>query len=125
MALKHRQPATGETVLLHSWDDRRPIPEKRGIVLVEFYAAWCTQSEAQRTTLEEVARTVGTGILVGRVDVREAPVTVRRFNVLEIPTLVLLDQSDEVNRFIGIQPSSVLLDAIANVTADTNVSPAE
>ncbi|GMV99903.1 MAG: thioredoxin [Candidatus Hydrogenedentota bacterium] len=79
-----------------------------GIVLVEFFAVWCTHSEAQRTILNRIAAGTHWGVIVARVDVEAAPAIAAQHAVRDVPTLVLFVDGVEHDRLIGLQSERTL-----------------
>ncbi len=77
-------------------------------VLVDFWAEWCAPCREVAPVLEELARTLGGRLLVAKMDTERYPATATRFGVQSIPTLVLLRSGIEVDRILGVLPSSAL-----------------
>lgn len=69
-------------------------------VVVDFWATWCGPCKVMTPLLEEVAREMPE-ITVGEVNVDENGELAMRFNVLSIPTFVIMKGGAEVARFSG------------------------
>lgn len=83
-----------------------------GVVLVDFWAPWCGPCIRQGPIIEKVAAAMAGLAKVGKCDVDKASETPARFGIKGIPTLVILKDGKEVERFSGIQPESTLIEAL-------------
>jgi thioredoxin 1 len=63
----------------------------------------------QAGILEGAAGTMGDGVTIAKVNVDENLGLAREFGVQSIPTLVLLRDGREVERFVGVQPEAALV----------------
>ena len=79
-------------------------------VLVDLWAPWCGPCRAVSPALENLARDRAGRIKLVKVNVDESPVTVGRFGVQGIPTLLVLDKGTVVARQTGAAPESALRD---------------
>ena len=80
--------------------------EKR--VLVDFFATWCGPCRMLAPIIEEIANERADALVVGKVDVDEAPELASRFGVSSIPTVVLLEKGEEIDRFVGYRPKEAV-----------------
>lgn len=85
---------------------------KSGVVLVDFFATWCGPCRMLAPVLKEVASEVEGKAQVIKVDVDQFPELAQQFNVMSIPTLVVLKDNQPVNQIIGFRPKADLVDAI-------------
>ena len=84
---------------------------KDGIVLVDFYADWCGPCRMMAPILEAVSAERA-DIKVAKVNVDESSELAAKFGVMSIPTLVLLDDGEEIKRIVGARPKDALLKEI-------------
>jgi thioredoxin 1 len=78
-------------------------------VLVDFWAEWCGPCKMIAPTLEELAREQP-GIQVAKVDVDVNQDLAARFNVMSIPTLLLIKDGEIKKRLVGAKGKGALLD---------------
>ena len=70
-------------------------------VLVDFYADWCGPCKMLSPTVDEVAQE-NDDIKVVKVNVDESQNTAIKYQVMSIPTLVVIKNGNEVNRSVGV-----------------------
>ena len=87
------------------------ILNSKGVALVDFYADWCGPCKMVSPIVDEIAQE-NTDILVGKVNVDEAPAIAMQFGVMSIPTLVVLRDGKEAERIVGYRPKEDILDML-------------
>ena len=80
-------------------------------VLVDFYADWCGPCKILSPVVEEVAQE-NSNIKVVKVNVDESQETAVKYQVMSIPTLVVIKNGNEVARSIGVVSKSQILNMI-------------
>jgi len=84
---------------------------KSGRALVDFYADWCGPCRMMAPILEAVAAEKE-DLLVAKVNVDENAELASRYGVMSIPTLVVLEDGEEIKRIVGARPKEALLSEI-------------
>jgi len=94
----------------------KPTVEKDGIVLIDWWAAWCGPCRAFAPTFEKVAAK-NPDIVFGKVDTEAQQELAGSFDIRSIPTLMIL--RDQVLLFSqpGALPEAALEDLIKQVRA--------
>jgi len=87
---------------------------KSGLVLVDFWAPWCGPCQMQAPIIATVAKKVGELATIAKVNVDDNTAAAGRFGVQSIPTLILMKDGQEVQRFVGVQSEADLVEAIKN-----------
>ena len=85
-----------------------------GVSLVDFSAPWCAPCRTQKPVIDELAEQFKDKALVLDLNVDENQRLAMGLDIMSIPTLVVFKDGKEVQRFVGIQQSEVLAEAIEN-----------
>lgn len=81
-------------------------------IVLDFWATWCGPCKRLAPIIEEVAKDYDGRAIVGKCDVEEDEDLAMRFGVRNIPTVVFLKDSQEVDRSVGLVPRAVLEEKI-------------
>ena len=85
-----------------------------GIWLVDFWATWCGPCRVQGKIIDEnLEKLTATGAEVAKVNVDEQAGLAMRFNVLSIPTLIVIKNGQKTNEFVGVQSIGTLVEALS------------
>ena len=84
----------------------------KGTVLVDFWAPWCGPCKMQTPILEKIADDSSVEAMIVKVNTDENPSIAQKYNIVSIPTLILFKDGQETERFVGVQPESVLKDKL-------------
>ncbi len=80
-------------------------------VLLDFWATWCGPCRMVAPIIEEIAEDCS-DIKVGKIDVDEQPELAQRFQIMSIPTLVVIKDGEITNQVVGARPKAQILDLI-------------
>jgi thioredoxin 1 len=83
-----------------------------GLVLVDFWATWCAPCRIQGPIIEKLALEADGMALISKLDVDDHGSIAGRYQVRNIPTLILYKDGEPVERFVGVQQQHVLMQAI-------------
>lgn len=84
------------------------VAQARVPVLVDFWASWCGPCKMMAPVVDQIAEEMGENAKVCKVNIDEQPELANKYNVMSIPTFVLLKNGEEVNRTIGAMPKEEL-----------------
>lgn len=80
-------------------------------VLLDFWASWCGPCRMVSPLIDEIANE-RTDIKVGKINVDEETELARRFDIMSIPTLIVIKNGKIVNQSIGVKPKEAILEMI-------------
>lgn len=77
-------------------------------VLLDFWASWCGPCRMVAPIVEQIAEE-NPEIVLGKVDVDEERELAIRFNIVSIPTLVVIRNGEVVQTAVGYRPKEDIL----------------
>ena len=80
-------------------------------VLLDFFATWCGPCRMVSPLVDEIAEEQ-TQAKVGKIDVDEQQELAARFNVMSIPTLVVIKDGKVANQAVGARSKAQILDML-------------
>ena len=84
-------------------------------VLVDMWAAWCGPCRMITPMVEELAGTYAGKMKMGKLNVDDHPQVAAQFRIMNIPTLILFNKGEEVDRIVGVVPKEELTRRIERV----------
>ena len=85
------------------------------LILVDFWAEWCSPCKSLAPALEEASNDLAEKIVLYKVNIDENPITPQRYGVRGIPTIIFFRNGEVVDRQVGVLPKSKLYEKIENV----------
>lgn len=80
-------------------------------VLLDFWAGWCGPCKMLSPVVDQIAEETEE-VKVCKVNVDEEPGLARQFQVMSIPTLVLMKNGKMVRQSVGLRPKAAILDML-------------
>lgn len=87
------------------------VLKAEGKVLVDFFADWCGPCKMLSPIVDEVAEE-NTDIKVCKINVDDEPELAMRYNVMSIPTLVVIQNGEEINKSVGLVSKEDILNLV-------------
>ena len=72
-------------------------------VLIDFWASWCGPCRMMSPVVDQIAEEMQDTVKVCKINIDEEQNLAVRYNVMSIPTFVILKNGKEVGRTIGVQ----------------------
>jgi thioredoxin 1 len=71
-------------------------------VLVDFWAAWCAPCRFLAPRVEAIAEKRANTARFAKLDVDDSPTVAQRYGIGGIPTLILFQDGEEIERLVGV-----------------------
>jgi len=101
-----------ETIHLTEQNFDETLIATHGLVVVDFWAAWCGPCRAIAPVLEELAEASEGRVTLMKVNVDESPGLAARYEIRSIPTILFVKEGTVVERVVGAVPRAVLQDIV-------------
>ena len=88
--------------------DWQGIETSAKLVFLDFWADWCGPCKMLMPTFEKLAEKYGEQVTFAKVNVDELPDIANRFSIRSIPTLVLLQGGEVVEKVVGLRSEQEL-----------------
>ncbi len=82
-------------------------------VFVDFWADWCGPCKMLAPTFERLAEKYGSQITFAKINVDELPDVANKFAIRSIPTLILLQQGNVVEKLVGLRSEQELAQVLS------------
>jgi len=100
------------TLELTSQNFDKEVTKSSVPVLADFWADWCGPCKALTPVIEEIAKESAGKFKVVKVNVDDSPQLATKWDVMNIPTLILFKSGKEAQRLVGYMSKTKILAAI-------------
>jgi thioredoxin-like negative regulator of GroEL len=91
-----------------NWKDHT----KEGLILLDFWAEWCSACVAQDKYYNELSEIYNSKLRIGKIHVGDNRFVADSFSVRNVPYLILINNGKEIARMSGIESKEYLISLI-------------
>lgn len=88
---------------------------KSGVVLIDFWAAWCNPCKMLTPILNDIADDDNLAVKVGKVNVDQFQQVASKMKIKNLPTIVVFKDGKEVHRIVGVKTKKAILKELEQV----------
>lgn len=81
-------------------------------VMLDFWATWCGPCRMQAPIFDACAEKAGDTAVFGKVNIDEQMELAQQFDVMSIPTIIVVKDGNVVFRAVGVQSETKLMQAL-------------
>lgn len=81
-------------------------------VLLDFYADWCGPCKMMSPIIDKIAEEIEATAKVGKINTDENMNLAEKYEIMSIPTIMIIKNGQEVKRFLGVTPKEEIIKAI-------------
>lgn len=100
-----------KTLKIKSEDFKKEVLESEKKVLVDFYAEWCGPCKMLAPIIDEIAEE-NENIKVVKINVDEAQELAEKYDVMSIPTVLVIKNGQEIERNVGYVEKETILNML-------------
>lgn len=95
-----------QEVTSSTWDS--DVLKYQGLVMIDFWAAWCGPCRIVAPTVEELAKEYTGKIKVMKLNTDDNPDIASKYNIMGIPTLMFFKDGRKLDQIVGAVPKQQL-----------------
>ncbi len=89
-----------------NWEDE--VLKAQGLVMIDFWAAWCGPCRMISPTVEELAKEYSGKIKVMKLNTDENSEVASRYKIMGIPTIMFFKSGEKLDQIVGVVPKQQL-----------------
>lgn len=101
-----------KTLTITSDNFNNEILASEAPVLLDFSAEWCGPCQVLSPIIDELAEENAPNAKVGKLNIDNSPALAAAYGVQSVPTVLLFNKGEVIQRFVGLQPKRILQAAI-------------
>ena len=97
---------------LNNENFEKEVLQSEKTVLIDFWASWCGPCRMMSPVVDNIAETMGDKLKVCKVNIDENQELAEKYQVMTIPTFLVIKNGREIGRTIGVQSKEDILKLI-------------
>lgn len=97
---------------LNNENFEKEVLQSQKTVLIDFWASWCGPCRMMSPVVDNIAETMSEQVKVCKVNIDENQELAEKYQVMTIPTFLIIKNGKESARTIGVQPKEDILKLI-------------
>ena len=97
---------------LNNENFEKEVLQSQKTVLIDFWASWCGPYRMMSPVVDNIAETMSEQVKVCKVNIDENQELAEKYQVMTIPTFLIIKNGKESARTIGVQPKEDILKLI-------------
>lgn len=93
----------------------REVKESNVPVIIDFWAEWCAPCKMMGPVFEELSKEYEGKLKFAKLNTEEEPELASSFNIMGIPSSLVMKDGKEVDRIVGFLPKEMLKQKIDSV----------
>jgi len=89
-----------------NWENE--VIKAQGLVMIDFWAAWCGPCRMISPTVEELAKEYGEKVKVMKLNTDENSEIASRYKIMGIPTIMFFKNGAKLDQIVGVVPKQQL-----------------
>lgn len=81
-------------------------------VLIDFWASWCGPCRMMSPVVDEIAEEMKDEVKVCKINIDEEQNLAVKYDVMSIPTFIVIKEGREIGRSVGVQDKSEIVNMI-------------
>ncbi len=86
----------------NTWEQE--VLKSNGLVVVDFWAAWCGPCRMVAPTIEELAKEYAGRVKIGKLNTDENADIASKYKIMGIPTIMFFKDGEKVDQIVGAVP---------------------
>ena len=96
-----------ETITEENFEEKVLNSDKS--VLLDFYADWCGPCKMMAPVIEQISEEIGNIAKVGKINTDENIGLAEKYEIMSIPTIMIIKNGQVVKRFLGVTPKDEII----------------
>lgn len=99
-------------------DDNFQEETSNGIVLVDFYAQWCSPCKALARTIEYLCEEFGDKVKMFKADIETNSNSVANFGINSVPSVLMFKNGEMVSKHVGLRSKKDLKEDLKKIIGE-------